>query len=195
VGLSLQVGVARHVLIESAARDLEKALAEKAHYQMPTTDRSSAWSHRDDMDPAWVFELQAFAEPLGAFPQLGACDAWSTVYLPVFRQPASIEYRWSDGTVQIEGPEPLRSEMAEALRRVGGLVVSKPGPLAIVCGSLPLLREELHRLGARAGLPVEKETCKALIRARSGPARRCYGHFMLAVSVAQRREQPLWVVK
>jgi hypothetical protein len=191
MGLSLQVGVARHVFMRDAARDLARALEEKVSYRQPFTLRPLAWSHRDEMASSWVGELQSFAETYGAFPQLGACDAWSTVYLPVPREPAKIEYGWSDGRVHVEGPAALAQAMEKALESL-----NKPaGPMSIICASLLLLEGELRRLAGAAGLPLDARGCEELVAQDRAPAQQAFGHFVLATRVALRRGHPLWVVK
>jgi hypothetical protein len=192
MGLSLQVGVARQVLTRDAARDLVQALSDAAGYRMPFTLRPLPWCHRDEMASSWIAELQSFAGRHGTFPQLAACDAWSTVYVPVRRDVSCVEYGWTDGRARVEGSGPLARELAGILEKRNA--EARPRALSFICGSLPLLGEELRSLGAAAGLPLDGAGCEALVAA-DDPPRQCYGHFMLALRVAERRSHPLWVVK
>ena len=191
MGLSLQVGVPRHVLQGDAARDVAAAIRDRLGYAMPWTLRLLPWSHRDEIAVSWVEELQSFAAKLGSFPHLAACDGWSTVYLPTeVIVPTVVEWGTSDGRTRVEGYGPgadllraaveARNEPAEA------------SALTFVCASLPRLGTELQALSAAAALSIRDA---AALAASDDPVRSCFGHFVLATSVALKRHQPLWVVK
>jgi len=177
VGLTLQVGSAAQVLHRDAAQQLERALLAELGYLMPSGLLFGAWSGRE-IAASWVGILQQEAKRQGSFPHLDACDAWSTVYLQHDGAPAVVEYGFSDGKMRVEGSGPFAEHLRALAEERNKSAV--PGPMRIICGSLPSLRRELDDLVGKILVPNGVE---------------CYSAFQKAAIVAEKRRRPLWVIK
>jgi hypothetical protein len=211
VGLSLCVGAPIDVYTEGHAQTVASLLQARFGLSLPRQPLIRKMAsvfpafalgggyRSEEMGASWVEALQAFASStLGEArtPQLLACDAWNSVFLPREMAPEELKLGPS-GPPRVEGPETQVKEILKAFFET----LPAGGDEILRCASLPALMRELRLLGEAANLPGNDVQARELLRryrrdaAIDDPHLQMYAWFQICAATAQCKGAGLWLVK
>jgi hypothetical protein len=172
MGLAFSVGNPWDVFLPDYAERVRARLAREFGPGVVSDSPEEAYSSDEVGWGGWARLQEAAAAAVGAdrMPHLLSMEAWNGCYVPVPTEPTAF-------------PIPGNS-----------------APLAV--GSLAALVGELEAVGAALGLPTDDDGLRELATEHADDEPReydmdyqTYAELLLAARVAQRRRQPLWVVK